>query len=50
LADAAHRPRPLCSFTINNEEQARSLFALGVSAIQSDFPGMLRRVLDAAPR
>lgn len=36
----------LCCFTINEEAHMRGLLALGVPAIQSDFPGRLRKVAD----
>jgi hypothetical protein len=36
----------LCCFTINHPGQMRALIDLGVSGIQSDAPGLLRRVAE----
>jgi len=36
----------VCCFTINEEEHMRRLVRMGVAAIQSDFPGRLRKVAD----
>jgi len=47
--NALHPERPiehLCCFTINHPEQMQALIDLGVSAIQSDTPGLLRRVAE----
>jgi glycerophosphoryl diester phosphodiesterase len=49
LADCDGGDCSRCAFTINDEEEMRALIDLGVSAIQTDRPALLRSVL-AQPR
>ena len=40
--------RPVLTYTVNELAEAQELFALGVAGVFSDFPGRLRRQIEAA--